>query len=188
MTKIFGLGLSKTGTSSLAAALKILGFRTVHNPTDDATIQDLLLGRLNSRVLNDHDAFTDVLFIRYFRVLGRLYPHSKFILTIRDMQSWLRSCAVHWEHRGAVLGDLLNEDLIDLSVYGTTTFNEGIFSDVYEHHVDAVRKHFAAMPERLLTINIVDGEGWGELCRFLRVAVPDKPFPHVRPLPWTRSR
>jgi hypothetical protein len=32
--KIFGLGLSKTGTSSLADALNELGFPTIHYPFD----------------------------------------------------------------------------------------------------------------------------------------------------------
>ena len=35
--KIFGLGLSKTGTSSLGEALNILGINTIHYPFDEAT-------------------------------------------------------------------------------------------------------------------------------------------------------
>ena len=31
--KIFGIGLSKTGTSSLSEALEILGYSTVHFPS-----------------------------------------------------------------------------------------------------------------------------------------------------------
>jgi hypothetical protein len=33
MKKYFGIGLSKTGTTSLTEALNILGFNIIHNPT-----------------------------------------------------------------------------------------------------------------------------------------------------------
>ncbi len=49
--KIFGLGLSKTGTSSLCEALRILGYRAVHNPTDDDSMLSLLAGNRRCRAI-----------------------------------------------------------------------------------------------------------------------------------------
>ena len=40
--KIFGLGLSRTGTTSLASALEQLDIRTVHYPSDPTTFADAM--------------------------------------------------------------------------------------------------------------------------------------------------
>mgnify|MGYP003653845731 FL=1 len=54
--------------------------------------------------------------------------------------------------------------------------------DDREHVLRVYRAHNAAVkaalpPERLL---VFDGaEGWGPLCAFLEVAVPDKPYPNT---------
>ena len=77
--KVLGVGLSKTGTSSLSAALTILGYRTVHYPP---------LDRLRE-LLDDSDAATDTPVACSFRELDRQYPGSRFILTVRDPDSWL---------------------------------------------------------------------------------------------------
>lgn len=45
----------------------------------------------------------------------------------------------------------------------------------YELHYNNVRQ--AIPPERLLEYNVK--EGWEPLCTFLKVPVPDVPFPHV---------
>jgi hypothetical protein len=42
--KVFGIGLSRTGTHSLTGALHALGFDTVHYPTDRATLETLARG------------------------------------------------------------------------------------------------------------------------------------------------
>ena len=80
--KILGLGLSKTGTSSLAAALNVLGFSCVHSAYP--------------HLLEQADAMLDTGAAVRFRELDVMYPGSKFILTIRDRDSWLDSCRRHW--------------------------------------------------------------------------------------------
>jgi len=44
--KIFGLGLSKTGTSSLTDALNLLGVKAVHYPHDQRTYEELRAGSI----------------------------------------------------------------------------------------------------------------------------------------------
>lgn len=185
--KIFGLGLSKTGTSSLTVALSQLGYRAIHNPTDDATLQALLYGNLSCEAVLYYDALCDIMFVRYFRELARLFEDSRFILTVRDRKSWLNSCAAHWANRGATIHDLANEDLIDFGVYGTTRFHPRLFSDVYDQHVRAVQRYFSETPNRLLTLNICGGDGWTPLCSFLKCPQPAGRFPHICPQPWART-
>ena len=78
MSKVFGIGLSRTGTKSLAAALNLLGIRTRYAITETSAVP----------------------FCPHF---DELYPGSKFILTIRDKQSWLNSCGEHWGDANAPL-------------------------------------------------------------------------------------
>jgi hypothetical protein len=186
--KVFGLGLSKTATSSLANALQMLGYRTVHNPTDDRTIQALMHGRVRCQATDDNDAICDIAFVRHFRELDREFPGSKFVLTIRSRDAWLRSCRRHWASRYALLHDLANEDLVDFNVYGTTRFNYRLFMQTFESHSRDVREFFSGRAKDLLILDICAGGGWKELCEFLGKEVPVSLFPHVRPRPWVRER
>ena len=53
-----------------------------------------------------------------------------------------------------------------------------------QHHNDEVRRSIA--PERLLVYDVRDG--WGPLCGFLGVGVPDTPFPHTNTTEEFQSR
>jgi len=59
--KIFGIGLSKTGTTSLAEALTILGYPTKDNPGLSRYVKDDL-SSIDARVLDEHVALTDTRF------------------------------------------------------------------------------------------------------------------------------
>lgn len=183
-TKVFALGFSKTGTSSLAQALKDLGYRTVHNPTDDETMVCLLRGDLRCAVLQSYDAVCDIMFVRHFRELDRIYPGSRFVLTERDKSTWHESCAHHWAKRQVTSANIWNEDLVDFQVYGTALYNHDLFDDAYNSHYRAVVEYFKDRPRHLLRMNICAGDGWEPLCNYLGVETPKKPFPHIRPSPW----
>ena len=79
--KVFGLGLSKTGTSSLSDALEILGIKTIHYPCDSTTIQELRSGIYRLSILEDYQGVTDTPVVPYYAQLDSIYPESKFILT-----------------------------------------------------------------------------------------------------------
>jgi len=181
--KVFGVGLSKTGTSSLCQALRLLGYRAIHNPTDDDSMLALLSGHLRCRAIEENDAVCDIMFSRHFRELDRMYPGSLFILTERDRESWHSSCALHWAGRSVSLSRLWNEELVDFQVYGTALYRSSLFDDAYQQHYAAVTQYFAGS-DRLLRLNVCAGEGWEKLCGFLGAPVPGVRFPHVRPHKW----
>ena len=58
--KVFGIGLSRTGTVSLTAALNVLGIDAVHYPNDAATQEELKAGRYRLSVLDRVQALTDI--------------------------------------------------------------------------------------------------------------------------------
>lgn len=81
---LFCIGLPKTGTSSIARALDILGYRCLHDSerASKAFAEAVLNGRPLLSDLSGYDAFSDYPFDVNFPILDRQYPGSKFILTI----------------------------------------------------------------------------------------------------------
>lgn len=172
--KIFGIGLSKTGTTSLATALGMLGYRTkdfpgvtTYTPGDLASIDPL--------VLEQNDALTDTPIPSFYRELDQRYAGSKFILTVREMDGWLLSCKKQFTAKQAEKHETNNRVFMDL--YGTAVFDEKLFRLGYQRFVDGVMDHFKGRPQDLLVLDIAAGQGWNELCAFLGKPVPAIPFP-----------
>lgn len=190
--KIFGIGLSQTGTKSLSQALTMLGFNLIHCPDDEVTLKELMAGKYNFSILNDFDGITDITVAPFYAQLDKLFPDSKFILTVRDKESWLRSLEAQWntkpvfdDSRAGKETNMQRRRLLRVAAYGTYTFNEDRFSYVYDLHYKNVVEYFKERPESLLIINIYAGEGWEKLCPFLNQPVLDQPFPFIKKSPYS---
>ena len=173
--KIFGIGLSKTGTTSLAQALTILGYRTKDYPgLSHYAPGDL--SSINAGLLDEFDALTDTPIPSFYRELDVTYPDAKFILTVRDAEGWLKSCKKQFTEK---LAEKQNEahNRLFMDLYSCTVFDEEKFLAGYNQFVQAVRDHFKDRPGKLLTMDVVAGDGWEKLCPFLDKPVPEAPFP-----------
>lgn len=189
--KVFGIGLSRTGSTSLAEALTMLGYRTIHFPADPVTQREYSRffadpgQTLTLSLLDRYDAITDTPLARVYQQLDRAYPGSKFIWTIREKESWLKSCELWWarsvvpfmenDHQ-RVLGPFMR--LVGEATYGTAFFDATLFSQTYDAHMSEVPGYFRGRDQDLLTLNICAGEGWAGLAPFLDAALPDREFPH----------
>jgi len=175
---IFGIGLSKTGTTSLFAALAELGYRAAtYRHMRRLGLEDWWQGRFETDYLAHYDAATDLPLATFYVQLDERYPGSKFILTVRDIESWIASAAKHFAEEPA--SDFGRD--VRLATYGSVGFHEGRFRRVYAEHVRCVQEYFADRPDSLLTVDVIGGEGWEKLCPFLGRARPEAPFPHVQP-------
>ena len=189
--KIFGIGLSRTATLSLTEAMKALGFRALHYPSDRRTQREFFGCFNNPRaetlrlsVLERYDALTDIPVAYGYRLLDKAYPNSRFILTVRDKESWLVSCEDWWEH---VVSPMMraHKDRIfvafmialNIRVYGTVQYERDAFSRAYDQHHDGVRAYFSGREHDLLYLDICGGEGWSKLASFLDREQPPVPFP-----------
>lgn len=186
--KVFGIGLSRTGTSSLNQALQRLGLHSVHwlNPlTRD------LLDRDDFFLF---DAFTDICVSEQFEWLYHAFPNARFILTLRDVASWSRSVASHYRiNRGVnVPSELSNQSHccrfrrragdIEMNLYGGFQSWEA----AHEAYHQRVESFFRDKPsDRLLRLDIIGGAGWEELCAFLDRPRPDQAFPWMNASPAT---
>jgi hypothetical protein len=180
--KVFGVGLNKTGTTSLEAALNLLGIRTVHYPFKRATYDELTSGSYRLSIMETFQAAVDTSVAPFYPQLDREYPGSRFILTQRDPESWLRSIECHWPvmrewcEREPQFGRFT--DFISAVVYGSIGFHRDRFLYAYKTHERNVREYFRDRPEDLLVIDICNGHGWEKLCPFLGLEIPAFPFPH----------
>ncbi|MCW5982387.1 MAG: hypothetical protein KIT09_30150 [Bryobacteraceae bacterium] len=167
--KIFGVGLSRTGTTSLTAALRMLGYRTVHFPT-------------NMDQIVRCDAATDSSVAYRFEELDQRFPGSKFILTERDEQGWLKS---YEQFRTQQIGVGDNLPMMQEArrsrevVYGTQEFDPDIWLAGYRRHNQRVKEYFADRPRDFIVMNIPGGDGWEKLCAFLGKPIPKEPFPNT---------
>jgi hypothetical protein len=173
--KIFGIGLSKTGTTSLSEALRVLGFKVAHYPRLDRIHQTL------RRV----DAATDISIAYSYKELDIQYPNSKFILTTRDIESWLGSIKRHFS-RPSFEDNWA--DLLHSSLYGSAGWNGMLFKQNFELHIERVSRHFEERTSDFLILNICAGEGWPQLCQFLNRPIPEMSFPHLHKYCGNRSR
>lgn len=181
--KVFGIGLSRTGTTSLAEALNILGIDAAHwtNP-------------LTMQILSGIDFFlfgacTDCCVSPEFERLYHLYPNARFIFTRRPIADWVRSFWKHhertsWardlnEFRTAFGERPFPDAAIEFSLYAG---NPDI-AESYRAFEYRVEKFFADKPaSKLLRLDLSNGQGWPELCGFLGRTVPDVPFPRLNSL------
>ncbi|MCP2729837.1 sulfotransferase family protein [Limnofasciculus baicalensis] len=181
--KFFGIGLSRTGTKSLTISLNQLGFNIVHYPNGTTTLQELMAANYDLSILQDCDGITDITVVPYYPQLDQLFPNSKFILTVRQKESWLKGIEAHWHNKPVFDTNPDNEDkmrlrrFLRLAVYGTYTFNADRLAYVYDLHHKNVLDYFKDRPESLLVFNICGGEGWEVLCPFLERSILREEFP-----------
>ena len=171
--KIFNIGLNKAGTKSLSVALNLLGFRTLHFRHRGVRLVDIVrrnhkAGKKLLHGIEHYDAFSDMAGEYFFARLDREYPGSRFILTVRDTESWLDSRERHVEK---------NRNDPEYRHVFLNVDRSG-----WRRHMnkvtDSVTAYFRDRPADLLIINIPAGEGWDKLCPFLGVARPVTDFPN----------
>lgn len=172
--KIFGIGFHRTGTSSLRAALERLGYRVcgaVGTRDPDIAIR---VREIAFPLLERFDAFGDNPWPVLFRELDERCPGSRFVLTMRPADEWLRSVARYFGTRSTPMREWIYGA-------GSPVGNETRYRERYERHNDEVREHFLDRPADLLVLRVTAGEGWRELCGFLGRDEPVTSFPHVEP-------
>lgn len=184
--KFIGVGLGRTGTSSLCQAMKILGFHTKHYmdyfkhldyfDPESKTFQ-------NPRLLEEYSEFQCIAngTGAPIQLIDEAFPGSKYILTIREDNAWLQSKRKSIEARSWDNMDYktrTSQTLIRESIYGSLEFDEKTWLQSYRLHNSSVIDYFSDRPKDLLIFDIESGDGWPELCAFTGTRLPDNHFPH----------
>ncbi len=145
MSHIFGLGLSHTATKSLNEALNILHIRSIHYPLDRTTYRELSSGQFNLSILKHYEAITDITTIPFYKQLDTQYPGSKFVLTIRDRDSWLKSMSRRNDEWKKYAGkNFLSKYLLrfseDYRFYKLGAIRSTLFRIQHEYFIEYIRK------------------------------------------------
>jgi hypothetical protein len=186
--KVFGVGLSKTGTTSLTFALIALGYSAAHwRKMPEKEI-------LSWEHIDMFDALTDVSISFMMEPLYFAYPRARFIYTVREMHGWERSIEHHFAWLGGFHGlrgraaeqgepvrPVETQPLWGPIHRALYTRHAG-WREAYAAHEDRVRGFFCGEREdALLTIDLTRGssrERWLRLCGFLGEEIPLCPIPH----------
>lgn len=173
--KVFCVGFQKTGTTSLFAALSELGYRTAAVIGRDLSAAELQKngGKLCVETARNFDAVQDMPWPLFYQDLDSAYPKSKFILTVRDAESWFGSIEKHFGSEPSTMQEF---------IYGEEAMfpagNKERYLQVYNSHNQQIRDYFADRPNDLLVMDLAKGDGWSALCEFLEYDKPIKmPFP-----------
>jgi hypothetical protein len=183
-TRIFGIGMQKTATTSLHGALLELGYDSAHWKSAHwakAIWVEMKSGG-SSPTLERSYALCDLPIPILFRELDAAYPGSKFILTLRDEEDWIKSVRTHWSDKNPFRGQWDTDPFthrIHLETYGRRKFDEQVMLERYRRHNAEVREYFKARPRDLLVMDMSKGAGWYELCGFLRKPLPTGPYPRL---------
>lgn len=170
--KIFGIGFHKTGTSSLARALDLLGYNVTSSfGLMDTDIDQTVLTQA-IKIVPQFDAFQDNPWPIIYRDLDKQFPNSKFILTVRPTEQWLKSVIRHFAGRTTPMRSWIYG-------VGDPRGNEAIYKARYERHNEEVKAYFVTRPGNLLLLNLTTDNNWTDLCSFLNAPIPSEPFPHT---------
>lgn len=191
--KLIVAGAPKTGTTSVASALRRLGL-VVYDSAEQIDLQlnawhsILLRGADPAELFPDMfagvDAVTDGPAFYFVEQLLAAFPDAKVLLLTREEERWAdsyrRQKDVEKRYRWlSLLSPKLRRvfqvaDASETVSMGSHVFVEWLFRWKFRRHNDRVRT--VVPKERLLEYCV--GDGWEPLCQFLRVPLPNGPFPH----------
>ena len=165
--KVIGIGLPKTGTTSLKQAfislgLKFGGIHTLFDKSYEAHCGDSFCLPKDKYKTMDLD-----------------FPGAKFILTLRkDVDTWYDSIC-RWSVRFKGDQGLLAQRK---RMYGSE-MPDTSFKGQYMDHWYEVVEYFQNVygleaKDKLLVVSFDGGDGWKEICEFLDIPVPTVRFPH----------
>jgi len=201
--KVIGVGVGRTGTLSLKAALERLGFGPcfhMRNVLDHRERLPLWEAAADGSTVDwdavfaGYESSVDWPGAAFWRELTAHYPDAKVILTVRDPERWYDSVrdTIYQLFGGGTESPLADEALRRIPGIATMhafnrklvwdgPFLEGRFDDrdwatrAFLRHNAAVREEIPA--DRLLVFEV--SEGWGPLCDFLGADLPDEEFPRL---------
>ena len=203
--KVIGAGLPRTATLTQKISLEMLGIAPCYhmvNVLSDLSLAPQWAAAFDGNadwdgIFAGHQASVDWPGSFFWRELIDYYPDAKVLLSVRDGQAWATSMKnTIWGvfYDDVLMRDLSNarskidpgwHDYIELmkamwqksGLLGEMTgvFDPAVLASAMERHNQEVRETVPA--ERLL--EWAPADGWGPLCAFLDVPVPQAPIPHV---------
>lgn len=197
--KIFCIGFSKTGTTSIENALEILDYNVCKGSFSNNYTNFLLALSVNNdykeliKMTKYWDAFADGPWggSSLYKELTKEYPAAFYIHSIRESEDWYNSL----ERMFLKFSDNKSEAFETFyknGRYGSVYFFKKIFNienlnnskeiiiKYYNDYNNEVSEYFKSNPTlKYLKHDFTKTPRWDELCQFLQKSIPDKSFPHL---------
>ncbi len=183
---VIGAGYGRTGTMSLKLALEQLGvgrcyhmvevFQIPTAPEQWRLAADAPPGDWDT-IFEGYSATVDWPGATFYREMAAHYPKAKVILTHRDPEAWFKSTQATIFANDLGGAEDTPFSLMAKAVVGRL-FDQRLHD--HDHAIDVYLRHNAEVqrvipPERLLVYEVA--QGWGPLCDFLGLPMPDGPMP-----------
>lgn len=193
--KVVGAGFGRTGTLSLKIALERIGFGPCYHmmevfprPEHVARWHRLAFEQSMDwdEIFRGFHATVDWPAARWWREIAAHFPEAKVLLSVRDPEAWYKSVTdTIYQPMKSPAPDGVPELVRLQSEMARKAILSETFDNRFEdkaHAIEVFQKHNQAVrdaidPARLLVFDV--REGWGPLCAFLEVPVPDEPFPRL---------
>ena len=189
-------GLGRTGTTSLASAMSILGYKVLHDDEAPA-VMDLFGANYRNEISVDelhyqiglrgfncsflwHDYEWSAKQENVLVVLNGRDDVEKWVdswLTVATFYDVLSSKPFCWIQSVQNVLPFLYVSMVEIPTGGHPEkyLDRETLLRGYQLHYDNVRA--VVPPERLLEYNVK--EGWEPLCNFLNLPIPNEPVPHI---------
>lgn len=176
--KIFIIGLPRTGTTSVCAALLNLQYRVAHTAYTKTCFEQ-------AQVLADTPAFCD------FSQLDIHYPNAKFIYLERSLNLWLPSIQqlLQRMYANVVRDDGGFNPIIKrcykniFAPFTLDNINDSDFlKQCYIRHQQKVMDYFRYRPDDLLVIDVAHEQSYRKLLTFLSIENTQTTTENVQPL------
>jgi hypothetical protein len=197
MEKVFGIGFSKTGTTSFEYAMEHFGYKVYHG-NYILKHNDYMLSLWIHRDYDEikrmskyWDAFADAPWggTDLYKKLYEWYPSAKFVHTIRDAEKWYESMEkmlMRFDSNPATALDTYHaNDRYGFSYFFKHTYgvenlvgNKQKIIDFYNKHNREVEEFMIKNKANYLKFNSIEEQGWKTLCPFLGVPIPEIDYPH----------
>ena len=172
--KVVGIGLNKTGTSTLGVCLQHWNMKHTSYSLEAFRAWRERDYTRALRQASHFDSFEDWPWPLLYKEFDRAFPDTKFILTRRkDAETWFESLRKHAELTGPT------EFRKVIYGYAMPHKHKDEHIRFYEQHLEEIRRYFKTRPGDLLEVCWEEGDGWDKLAGFLGLARPEVPFPHA---------
>jgi hypothetical protein len=165
MSKIFGIGLPKTGTWSLCCAMGVLGFNSLHFIPHGSL-------EFYKSVINKYKFVNDCPISYIFESLSIHYPNSKFICTTRNYESWIQSSKLFFKKiRSNESAEHLNK------LFKSDVFECKKFEQAYISHSERVK--IFSKENEVLYLPLESKDKWTLICEFLNIKTIKNNYPWI---------
>lgn len=168
-SKIWCLGLSRTGTSTFTEILNQVGYNHIHYPTHEQMYS------------MSNDGGGDINVIPSYKDLDAKFPNSKFVYTIRDKKSWMKSIEPYLERKRQWKQSPAQVRIRE-QVYGDAFFKYKLYSEAYDYWLEEFTNYFKNRPNDFLILDIIGGDRPKKLFEFLGRHYYPEYFPHMNKL------